>query len=154
MTAIHFVCLGNICRSPLAEGVLRHKIEQAGLGSAITLDSAGCGGWHAGRRPDPRSIAVAAQHGVTIDNQRARLLTATDFSRFDLILGMDHDNVRHLMRLQSPYCKARIGLYLEEALGERKDVPDPYGGDAEDFEHVFSLCDRASDGLLAKLALA
>lgn len=154
MTAILFVCLGNICRSPLAEGVLRHKVARAGLDTAFTIDSAGCGGWHAGRKPDPRSIAVAAKNGIAIDDQRARQLTAADFKRFDLILGMDHSNVHHVMQLQSPYSKARVALYLDEALGERRDVPDPYTGTIDDFEHVFELCDRASDALVAKLAIA
>jgi protein-tyrosine phosphatase len=151
MTSILFVCLGNICRSPLAEGILRHKIDETGLTTRITLDSAGCGGWHAGDPPDRRSIAVAAKHGVAIDTQQARQLTADDFDRFDLILGMDRDNVAYLNAQRPRASKARVALYLEEALGEAKNVPDPYYGTEADFQKVYDLCSRASDGLLSRL---
>ncbi len=151
MTSILFVCLGNICRSPLAEGVLQHKIDEKGLTTRFVLDSAGCGGWHAGEPPDRRSIAVAARHGIAIDTQQARKLTAEDFDRFDLILGMDRDNVAYLTKQKPRGTKARIALYLEDALGEAKNVPDPYYGSEADFQKVYDLCDRASDALLAKL---
>ncbi len=151
MTAILFVCLGNICRSPLAEGVMRHAADAAGVGPRFTLDSAGCGGWHTGELPDRRSIACAARHGLDISDQRARQVTVEDFDTFDLILGMDHDNVRHLTRLQPPGSRARIALYLEEALGRTKDVPEPYYGDDRDFEAVFALCRQASDALVKAL---
>lgn len=148
MTAILFVCLGNICRSPLAEGILRHKAEAAGVAEKFTLDSAGMGPWHAGKAPDPRSIAAAARHGIDIGNQRARQITADDFKRFDLILGMDRENIKSLARVQPAYSRARIALYLYEALELKKDVPDPYYGIPADFENVYRLCDRASDALL------
>ncbi len=151
MTAILFVCLGNICRSPLAEGVMRHAAETAGVLARFTLDSAGCSGWHAGEPPDRRSIACAARHGLDISGQRARQVTAGDFDAFDLILGMDRDNVRHLTRLKPPGSPARIALYLEEGLGRAKDVPDPYYGDDRDFEAVFALCAQASDALVKAL---
>lgn len=151
MTSILFVCLGNICRSPLAEGVLQHKIDALGLTGRFVLDSAGCGGWHAGEPPDRRSIAVAARHGVAIDSQQARKLTAEDFNRFDLILGMDRDNVAYLKAQRPREATARVALYLEEALGEAGNVPDPYYGTEADFQKVYELCDRASDALLAKL---
>ena len=149
MTSILFVCLGNICRSPLAEGVMRHKAETAGVAHRFTLDSAGCGGWHAGEQADRRSIACAARHGLDISGQRARQVNTADFDAFDLILGMDRDNVRHLTRLQPPGSHARIALYLEEALGRAKDVPDPYYGDDRDFEAVFALCAQASEALIS-----
>lgn len=151
MTSILFVCLGNICRSPLAEGVLQHKIDEKGLTAQFVLDSAGCGGWHAGEPPDQRSIAVAAKYGIAIDAQAARKLTLEDFDRFDLILGMDRDNVAHLKAQQPHGSRAKVALYLEEALGEAKAVPDPYYGTAADFQKVYDLCNRASDALLAKL---
>jgi len=157
MTAILFVCLGNICRSPLAEGAMRQAAEAAGVAHRFTLDSAGCGGWHAGEPPDRRSIACAARHGLDISSQRARQVTADDFDAFDLILGLDRDNVRHLTRLQPPGSRARIALYLEEAqnlsgnMGRAKDVPDPYYGDDRDFEAVFALCAEASDALVKAL---
>jgi protein-tyrosine phosphatase len=152
MTSILFVCLGNICRSPLAEGVMRHTAEAAGVAHRFTLDSAGCGGWHSGEQPDQRSIACAARHGLDISDQRARQVTADDFDAFDLILGMDRDNVRHLERIRPPHSRARIALYLEEALDRAKDVPDPYYGDARDFEAVFALCETASTELVKGLA--
>ncbi len=154
MTAILFVCLGNICRSPLAEGVMRHAADIAGVSSRFTLESAGCGGWHTGEPPDRRAIACAARHGLDISGQRARQVTADDFDAFDLILGMDRDNVRHLTRLQPPGSRARVALYLEEVqnlsgnMGRARDVPDPYYGDDRDFETVFALCAQASDALV------
>ena len=151
MTSILFVCLGNICRSPRAEGVFRYRVEAMGRQDFI-VDSAGCGGWHAGELPDKRSIAVAARHGTPIDDQRARQVTLEDFQRFDLILGMDRDNVRHLNRLLPRDATARVALYLEEALGEARDVPDPYYGEMRDFEAVYRLCETASDGLLARFS--
>lgn len=151
MTSVLFVCLGNICRSPLAEGLFRHHVARAGLSHAFRIDSAGTGGWHAGEGPDPRSVAVAARYGVDISAQSARQLHRDDFSRFDLILGLDRDNVRNIRRITPQDASARVALYLEEALGQEKDVPDPYYGDARDFETVYRLCDEASKALLAKL---
>jgi protein-tyrosine phosphatase len=153
MTAILFVCLGNICRSPLAEGVFRHQAEVAGLTDRFEVDSAGCGGWHAGEPPDRRSIAVATRHGVSIDTQRGRKIAVDDFGRFDLILGLDRDNVAHLRQMQPRGSRARVALYLEEALGQTHSVPDPYYGTDADFEAVFALCERASAGLLKRLAM-
>ncbi|HEX7800109.1 MAG TPA: low molecular weight protein-tyrosine-phosphatase, partial [Asticcacaulis sp.] len=127
MTAILFVCLGNICRSPLAEGVFRHQAEAAGVADRFRIDSAGCGGWHAGEAPDPRAIAAAARHGIHISGQSARQIGPADFDAFDLILGLDRDNVRHLQRMAGQGSgTARVTLYLEEALGLGKDTPDPY----------------------------
>lgn len=151
MTSILFVCLGNICRSPLAEGLMRQTVEHAGAAERFTLDSAGCGGWHSGEQPDRRSIACAARHGLDISVQRARQIINQDFDSFDLILGLDRDNVRHLNRVRPPNAKARVALYLEEALGTTKDVPDPYYGSDADFEAVFTLCEKASRALLGKL---
>lgn len=154
MTAILFVCLGNICRSPLAEGTFRHAAEEAGMTDRFIVDSAGCGGWHAGEPPDRRSVAVAERHGVFIHDQEARQVTAADFHRFDLILGLDRDNVRHLTKIRPDGARARVALYLDEALGQAKDVPDPYYGGIADFEAVFALCEKASRALVEKLASA
>ena len=154
MTAILFVCLGNICRSPLAEGVFRHTADAAGLGDRVIVDSAGCGGWHAGEPPDRRSVMIAERNGVFIHDQSARKVTTEDFARFDLILGLDRDNVRHLERMRPESARARVALYLEEALGQAKDVPDPYYGDLRDFEAVYVLCEKASDGLIKRLVSA
>lgn len=154
MTAILFVCLGNICRSPLAEGIFRHQVELARLTDRFTIDSAGCGGWHSGELPDRRSIAVAQAHGIDISEQRARQIHVDDFDRFDLILGLDRDNVRHLSAMQPQGSQAEVALYLEEALGLTKNVPDPYYGGTADFEAVYQMCEKASTGLLNRLANA
>lgn len=151
MRSVLFVCLGNICRSPLAEGLFRHHVEAAGLSDRFTIDSAGTGGWHKGEAPDRRSIAVAARFGVAIREQCARQIHRDDFYRFDLILGLDRDNVRNIRNLTPEDATATVALYLEEALGLTKDVPDPYYGDARDFEAVYTLCDKASLALLGKL---
>ncbi|WP_303829541.1 low molecular weight protein-tyrosine-phosphatase [Asticcacaulis taihuensis] len=154
MTAILFVCLGNICRSPLPEGIFRHQVRQARMPDRFTIDSAGCGGWHSGERPDKRSITVAQAHGIDISGQRARQIHIDDFDRFDLILGLDRDNIRHLSAMQPQGSQARLALYLEEALGLTKNVPDPYYGGTANFEAVYQMCEKASTGLLNRLANA
>ncbi|ESQ81678.1 hypothetical protein AEAC466_20500 [Asticcacaulis sp. AC466] len=151
MTAILFVCLGNICRSPLAEGVFRAQAEAAGVANRFIIDSAGCGGWHAGEQPDTRAIQTAARHGIDISGQRARQIQTDDFDRFDLILGLDRDNVRHLTAMRPDTARAKVALYLDEALGVAKNVPDPYYGGSSDFEAVYALCEKASTALLKQL---
>lgn len=154
MTAILFVCLGNICRSPLAEGIFRHQVEMARMTDRFLIDSAGCGGWHSGELPDRRSIAVAQAHGIDISEQRARQIHSDDFDRFDLILGLDRDNVRHLATMRPQGARAEVALYLEKALGMVKNVPDPYYGGTADFETVYRLCQKASACLLKSLTNA
>ncbi len=154
MTAVLFVCLGNICRSPLADGVFRQHVQAARLTDRFEIDSAGCGGWHTGELPDKRSIAVAQAHGIDISDQRARQIHIDDFDRFDLILGLDRDNVRHLTAMQPAGSRAKVALYLEDALGMAKNVPDPYYGGTADFEAVYRLCEKASAGLLKSLISA
>ena len=135
--SILFVCLGNICRSPLAEGVLRHVVEAAGRGSEFSVDSAGTGGWHVGDPPDRRAIAVARRHGVDIARLRGRKLAEADFIRFDLILAMDKANLRTLHALAPTDMRDRVRLFSAVAAGTQDDVPDPYYGDARDFEAVY-----------------
>jgi len=149
--SILFVCLGNICRSPLAEGVLGAVLTDRRMGHDIALDSAGTGGWHAGEEPDRRSIAVAAKHGVDISGQRARKVLPEDFSRFDLILGMDKANVRDLKALAPPAVSDRIHLYLDFATGKARDVPDPYYDGAEAFASVYRMIREASEALAKRL---
>ncbi|TGV73437.1 low molecular weight phosphotyrosine protein phosphatase [Mesorhizobium sp. M00.F.Ca.ET.149.01.1.1] len=149
MNSILFVCLGNICRSPLAEGVFRGVL--AGHGRDLLIDSAGTGGWHAGEQPDRRSIAVAALHGVDLSGQRARKVLPEDFSRFDLILGMDRANVRDLKALAPPAARDRIHLYLDFATGKAVDVPDPYYDGAEAFASVYRMIREASEALAKRL---
>ena len=153
--SILFVCLGNICRSPLAEGVMRHKVREAGLEHAIGLDSCGTGPWHLGNAPDRRSIAIGASHGVRLDDLRARKVTGQDFHRFDLILAMDRGNLADLHDIQPDGSHAEVALYLDycglfDVLGF-DEVPDPYYGGKDGFAAVYEMIDAASDVLMEKV---
>jgi protein-tyrosine phosphatase len=150
-----FVCLGNICRSPTAEGVMRSLVEQAGLGDRVVLDSAGTGAWHVGSPPDARASAAAQSRGVLLDG-RARQVRRSDFEDFDLLLAMDTSNLRELRQL-APGARERekVKLLREfdpvSATGENLDVPDPYYGGDGGFEKVFDLVQAACRGLLVKI---
>lgn len=148
---ILFVCLGNICRSPLGEGLLRSMAAERGLDRKIITQSAGTGGWHQGDLPDPRSIETARRHGVDITGQRARKITHADFNAFDMIFAMDRSNLRDLVRIAPHDSSADIHLFMDFVSGETRDVPDPYYGDAKDFEQVYSMlrdgCTRLLDTL-------
>lgn len=150
-TRILFVCLGNICRSPLGEGILRHHAAERGLANHFIVDSAGTGGWHKGEKPDPRSIETAALHGIDISRLRARQVALSDFNRFDMIFAMDRANLRDLVRIVPHDSSADIHLFLDFVGGPVRDVPDPYYGDESDFEAVFRLlsdgCGRLLDTL-------
>jgi protein-tyrosine phosphatase len=151
LRSILFVCLGNICRSPTAEGLMLNHLAAAGLAERIRVDSAGIGGWHTGEPPDRRAIAAARKHGVDLTPLRARQVRKSDFSDFDLIVGMDRQNVDDLRRLAPKQSTARIGLWLTEALGRPDEVPDPYYENDRAFDAVFDLCDRAARTFLEKL---
>lgn len=144
---ILMVCLGNICRSPLAEGILKFKVLQRGLNWVV--DSAGTGFWHVGDLPDRRSIAVARQHGIDISDQRARQFQAADFERFDLILVMDTQNRQDVLRLaRHDGHRAKVQLILDHLHpGQDHSVPDPYYDD-DGFEAVFRMLDAACEQLL------
>ena len=118
-----FVCAGNICRSPLAEGIFRRLADEAGRGGEFEIDSAGTGGWHQGERPDRRSVAVAAGHGIDISGQRARRIEPADFSRFDLILAMDQDNLKNLRKTAPADSLGKLHLFNVLTLGSNKDIP-------------------------------
>ena len=150
-----FVCLGNICRSPTAEGVMRHKLRAAGLADDVDIESAGTGDWHVGHPPDERATTAAARREIELSGA-ARRFEAIDFDDFDLILAMDRQNLED-MRSLAPHVDAegKLGLlrsYDEtaHAAGEL-DVPDPYPGGDDGFEHVLDLIDRACDGLLEEI---
>ena len=148
-----FVCMGNICRSPTAEGVFRHQVERAGLSHLIVADSAGTLDYHAGHPPDRRSQAAAARRGYNLSALRARQVTAEDFEMFDFLLAMDRDNLAHLHRL-SPAAqhRAKARLFLEFATKSGvQEVPDPYYGGADGFERVLDLTEDASHGLLTHI---
>lgn len=153
---ILMICMGNICRSPSAEGVLRAKLQQAGLQGRVTVDSAGTHGYHTGEPPDPRAIRHAALRGYDIAGLRARPVAADDFTRFDWLLAMDEDNLRWLRKKSA---LAETGLRMELLMsasgvdtGGVTDVPDPYYGCAAGFDQVLDLLERACDGLVSRLS--
>jgi len=145
-----FVCTGNICRSPLAEGLMRQMLADAGLGGQVTVASAGTSGWHEGEPPHPLSRAAAAAVGVDISEQRARVFRFSDFEEFDLILAMDRSHLRELDLSCPPGSRARLALFLNYAPDiEATDVPDPYGEGADAFEAVRGMIGEGCAGLLA-----
>ena len=149
MVSVLFVCLGNICRSPMAEGVFRHVVDEAGLGHRIAIDSAGTGPWHVGKPPDERARATAARHGIDIGAQRARQVAPADFAAFHYVLAMDRDNLKTLHRAAPKAHRDRIRLFLDFAADDgANDVPDPYYGGPEGFEDVYALVEGAAAGLL------
>jgi len=150
-----FVCLGNICRSPMAEGVFRRVAEEEGVANRFEIDSAGMGDWHIGQAPDTRAQAAAQNRGMDISGQRARQVTAADYRRFDLILAMDDSNYDELIGLapKSELHKVRLFLDYAPKTGTR-DVPDPFYGGTEGFDHALDLIEQAARGLLAELLAA
>lgn len=148
MVNVLFVCLGNICRSPTAEGVFRHLVAEAGLDDRVTTDSSGMAAWHIGKSPDKRSQAAARRRGVEIGDLRARQTAAQDFQAFDYIIGMDSENMSDLRDLCPPGREDRLHMMLDFASGlDLTEVPDPYYGD-DGFDHVLDLIENASRGLL------
>ena len=146
-----FVCLGNICRSPTAEGVLRHQLKLAGLADQVEVASAGTGDWHVGNPPDSRTQRAALLRGYDLSAQRAQQVSARDFGRYDLILAMDNSNLGHLKALQPPNGKAELDLFLRRFDGEEDEVPDPYYGGEAGFDRVLDLIEAACRGLVIEL---
>jgi len=146
---ILMVCLGNICRSPLAEGILSKHLKSLHLPHQI--DSAGTINFHAGSPPDPRSIQVAADNGIDISKLSARQVSKNDFEKFDFIFAMDRNNYKDLVSISTREQQKRIHLFLEFAGIGKQDVPDPYYGDKKHFEEVFELLDKASANVSSKL---
>ena len=152
MKRVLFVCTGNICRSPTAEGVFRRLVEQAGLPDRIGMDSAGTHGYHVGEPPDPRTQAVASAKGYDLSGLRARRIAREDFSRFDMVLAMDRDHHALLARFAPPSAGRKLRMIMEFARRSRVDeVPDPYYGGPDGFEFVLSLVEDAAEGLLEHL---
>ncbi len=139
------ICMGNICRSPTAEAVLRQRLAAHGLNTQVEVDSAGTGGWHVGEAPDSRAQRHAEKRGYDLSRLRARRVVEADFQRFDLLLAMDEDNLSELQRLKPAGARAELRLFAAV------EVPDPYQGGAQGFENVLDLIEQASDGLLAEL---
>ncbi len=146
MTKILMVCLGNICRSPLAEGILKSKLD-----SNFIVESAGTAAYHVGNKPDPRSIAVARQNGLNITNQRARKFNEQDFEDFDIIYAMDNSNYQNIIALaENSQQKEKVKLILNESFPDKNlDVPDPYYGGDKGFENVYNMLDNACE-IIAK----
>lgn len=140
-----FVCTGNICRSPTAEGVLRHKLAQAGLAEAVFVDSCGMHGYHQGDPPDPRSVATAFRRGYDLSPLRARKIVKKDFETFDLMLAMDQGHFDDLMEMCPAESHAQIRMFI------RSDVPDPWYGPQKGFEHVLDLIESGADDLIAEI---
>lgn len=147
--AVLFVCTGNICRSPTAEGVFRQKVESAGLANRVQCDSAATHGYHIGSPPDPRAVTHAAQRGYRLDSLRGRLVTPDDFQHFDLILAMDRGHYDHLSRMRPSDGDGVAELRL--FLGDGAEVPDPYYGGGEDFERVLDLIEEGCAPLILEV---
>ena len=149
--SVLFVCLGNICRSPLAEAAFAREAERIGLDAEA--DSAGTGGWHVGRPPDARAIAVAARNGVDISHLRARQVRPADFVRFDHVVALDGANLRDLERLRAADTRAELSLLLDHVPGrEGEAVADPYYGEADHFDVTWRDVTEGARALAAKLA--
>ena len=147
--SVLFVCMGNICRSPMAEGVFRQMVEAAGLAERIHIDSAGTHAYHVGEPPDPRAQETAARRGIELAEQRARRVSREDIALFDFILAMDQDNLSILHDIAEPEHRERIRLFMEFAPDMKiREVPDPYYGGQGGFDRVLDLVEAASAGLL------
>lgn len=152
MVRVLFVCMGNICRSPTAEGVFSELLKRNGLDAHVHVDSAGTHAYHVGSAPDPRAQAAALRRGADLGKQRARKVAGHDFESFDYILAMDRDNLELLEEMCPPEHRSKLRLMLEYAphLG-LTEVPDPYYGGSAGFERVLDLIEAASEGLLAEI---
>jgi protein-tyrosine phosphatase len=145
---ILFICMGNICRSPTAEGVFRRVVEHAGLADRVVIDSAGTGEWHVGSPPDSRACKAAAKRGYDLTTLRARQVSRKDFSDFDYLLAMDEENVRTLERLSPREHAHKVRLLTDFSSTGACSVPDPYAGGPKGFETVLDLVEDAAQGLL------
>jgi len=152
MVKVLFVCMGNICRSPTAEGVFRHIVKQSGLQDHIHIDSAGTHAYHVGEPPDARAQLAASRRHFDLSDQRARKVSADDFHQFDYVLAMDRSNYAELDIICPVGQQTKLRLFLEYADNfEEREVPDPYYGGDQGFEHVLDLVEDASRGLLAAI---
>ncbi|WP_341305075.1 low molecular weight protein-tyrosine-phosphatase [Pseudomonas sp. TMP25] len=146
-----FVCLGNICRSPTAEGVLRHKLREAGLQGRVDVDSAGTSDWHIGKAADTRTCQAAQQRGYDLSALRGRQVTTADFQAFDLVLAMDASNLHDLQQLRPSNASAELDLFLRRYQVALDEVPDPYYRGEAGFAHVLDLIEQACDALVLEL---
>ncbi|PIQ95834.1 MAG: phosphotyrosine protein phosphatase [Nitrospinae bacterium CG11_big_fil_rev_8_21_14_0_20_56_8] len=152
MVRVLFVCLGNICRSPTAEGVFRALVSREGLQDRITTDSCGTSDWHIGDPPDTRARAEARRRGIPLDDLKARQIQPSDFTDFDYVLGMDHQNIERLSAQCPPAHLDKVRLFLDYAPDSPvREVPDPYYGGEDGFSNVFDMIEAAANGLLADI---
>jgi len=152
--SVLFVCMGNICRSPTAEGVFRSLVQNAGLEHRLRIDSAGTHAYHIGKSPDARASAAAVKRGFDLSALRGRQVCPQDFHEFDYILAMDQENLSNLKHICPSGHEHKIRLFLEFSTSfSEREVPDPYYGGAQGFEHVLDMVEDASRGLLQKLEL-
>ena len=150
--SVLFVCMGNICRSPTAEGVFRYHAEQAGMLEQLDIDSAGTHAYHTGEPADRRARAAAERRGMSLDGIFARRVSSEDYERFDYIIAMDEDNLARLHDESPEEHRSKLCLFLEFGGGDEREVPDPYYGGAAGFERVLDLVEEASRGLLETLS--
>ena len=148
MVKVLFVCMGNICRSPTAEGVFRHQVKHANLDSQISIDSAGTHAYHVGNPPDGRAQSAALKRDVDLSDQRARRVSTDDFLTFDYVIAMDESNKDDLLAICPEGYEDRIHLFLDFSGCDETEVPDPYYGQGRGFEIVLNLVEDASNGLL------
>ena len=152
MVKVLFVCMGNICRSPTAEGVFRHMVEQSNAANKIAIDSAGTHAYHVGHPPDPRAQDAARKRNIDLGNQRARRVGADDFIEFDYVIAMDESNRYDLLSICPTGYEDRVHLFLDFADVNATEVPDPYYGQGRGFEIVLDLVENASEGLLQHIS--
>lgn len=151
-TSVLFVCLGNICRSPLAEGIFTHLVDQRGLSDQFHIDSCGTGSWHVGKAPDPRSVLIASKYGLDISNLRARQFNAEqDPLAFDWLIPMDRQNHEDIVGMGTPSEKAPLMRSFDQTLESPLDVPDPYYGGDDGFDKVYEMLTQACEGMLTHL---
>ena len=151
MVRVLFVCMGNICRSPTAQGVFEQVLAEMGLADQVAVDSAGTHAYHVGEPPDPRAVEAARRRGVSMDSQRARRVTEADFLEYDYILAMDESNRADLLEQCLPGHEHKIRLFMEFSELEAREVPDPYYGGRQGFERVLDLVEDAARGLARHL---
>lgn len=143
-----FVCLGNICRSPTAQGVFEKRVSERGLQQHFIVDSAGTGGYHAGESPDKRATAAARKRGYDLSSQRARAVRDSDFTEFDLIFAMDKSNLQNLLAKAPAASHTKISLFMSATPSLPQEVPDPYFGGEDGFERVLDMLESATDAML------
>lgn len=151
MIRVLFVCTGNICRSPTAEGVFRHLVTAAGLGDQFEIASAGTDSYHVGEAPDDRAVKIARDNDVDISAQRARQVQAEDFDNYEYIFAMDSGHLQELQRRAPAGSLAHVTLFLSEIDDAGDDVPDPWYGNEEDFQRVYAMIDKGARAILQKI---